>query len=305
MGIGTITPNPSAQLDVYDSVRGLLIPRVALTAANQPAPVTNPATGLLIFNTATAGVAPNNVVPGFYYWNGTRWYPSVNKGNATGDMQYWDGTKWISIPAGQHQQVLTWCHGRPQWGECPPDVVTISPSNNDYEGFVSSYNNSWNPTTQVVAGAWTINGSPANFRELIKFDLTTPPGAIVDSARLILYSDPTPDGGNKIDAQYGEYNGCDIKRITSPWTIPDQFSWNSQPATTELHKTMIPATVSISSNENCSVLVTDLVKDMISSGNNGFAISLQSEVTYKIRQYVGSRDPDTAKHPKLILYLHY
>jgi hypothetical protein len=30
-------------------------------------------TGLLIYNTATAGTAPNNVVPGYYFWNGTYW----------------------------------------------------------------------------------------------------------------------------------------------------------------------------------------------------------------------------------------
>jgi hypothetical protein len=31
------------------------------------------AAGLLVYNTATAGSTPNNVVPGYYYWNGTAW----------------------------------------------------------------------------------------------------------------------------------------------------------------------------------------------------------------------------------------
>jgi hypothetical protein len=26
-----------------------------------------------VYNTATAGTAPNNVVPGYYYWNGSAW----------------------------------------------------------------------------------------------------------------------------------------------------------------------------------------------------------------------------------------
>jgi hypothetical protein len=30
---------------------------------------------MLVYNTATAGVSPNNVVPGFYYWNGSKWIP--------------------------------------------------------------------------------------------------------------------------------------------------------------------------------------------------------------------------------------
>ncbi len=27
---------------------------------------------LLVYNTATAGTSPNNVTPGFYYWNGAK-----------------------------------------------------------------------------------------------------------------------------------------------------------------------------------------------------------------------------------------
>ena len=69
-------PDASAILDldvssaVFATKKGLLIPRIALTATNVAAPVTAPTTSLLIYNTATAGVAPNNVSPGFYYWDG-------------------------------------------------------------------------------------------------------------------------------------------------------------------------------------------------------------------------------------------
>lgn len=66
-------PNASSMLDVNDAARGILIPRVALTATNVAAPVVAPANWLMVFNTATAGVAPNNVWPGMYYWNGTAW----------------------------------------------------------------------------------------------------------------------------------------------------------------------------------------------------------------------------------------
>ncbi len=75
-GIGTTTPNASAKLDVSSSTLGFLPPRVALTASNVFAPIagtSSAAAGLLIYNTATAGTAPNNVVPGYYYWNGTSW----------------------------------------------------------------------------------------------------------------------------------------------------------------------------------------------------------------------------------------
>jgi hypothetical protein len=76
-GIGTTTPNAAAKLDVNASDKGFLPPRVALTATNVFAPVTGlsgstalaTAAGLLVYNTTTNG----NVLPGYYYWNGTLW----------------------------------------------------------------------------------------------------------------------------------------------------------------------------------------------------------------------------------------
>ncbi|MCS6818863.1 MAG: hypothetical protein RMJ53_08220, partial [Chitinophagales bacterium] len=71
VGIGTTTPD--GKLDIVSTNDGLLIPRVALTAANSSSPLTSPAVSELVYNTATAGTPPNDVTPGFYYWNGTRW----------------------------------------------------------------------------------------------------------------------------------------------------------------------------------------------------------------------------------------
>jgi hypothetical protein len=80
-GIGTTTPNASAKLEVASSTQGFLPPRVALTATNVFSPIvgtSNLAAGLLVYNTATAGSTPNNVVPGYYYWNGTLWVQISN-----------------------------------------------------------------------------------------------------------------------------------------------------------------------------------------------------------------------------------
>jgi len=84
-------PDASAMLDVVSTSKGLLIPRVALIATNAAAPVTSPATSLVVYNTATAGTAPNNVWTGFYYWDGTKWVriQDVN-----------DGTDWHVIGNG-------------------------------------------------------------------------------------------------------------------------------------------------------------------------------------------------------------
>lgn len=70
-GIGTTNPDASAKLEVNATNKGFLPPRVALTAINSASPITNPANGLMVFNTVTAGINPYQVVPGYYYWDGT------------------------------------------------------------------------------------------------------------------------------------------------------------------------------------------------------------------------------------------
>ncbi len=67
------TPDASAILDVVSSDKGMLIPRVALTATNAAGPITSPATSMLVYNTATDGTTPNDVTPGYYYWDGATW----------------------------------------------------------------------------------------------------------------------------------------------------------------------------------------------------------------------------------------
>lgn len=67
------SPEASAGLDVNYTDKGMLMPRVALTAANVASPIVSPATSLMVYNTATAGTSPNEVTPGYYFWNGTVW----------------------------------------------------------------------------------------------------------------------------------------------------------------------------------------------------------------------------------------
>lgn len=79
VGINNTSPDQSAALDVQSGVgisQGILIPSVLLTATNAAAPITLPAPTLLVYNTATAGVFPNNVYPGYYYNAGTALAPN-------------------------------------------------------------------------------------------------------------------------------------------------------------------------------------------------------------------------------------
>lgn len=87
-GIGTSSPDASAKLDVSATNKGFLPPRVALTSTSSALPITTPATGLIVYNTATVGTytSSTSVVPGYYYWNGSRWFnwsnPCLNLGKA-------------------------------------------------------------------------------------------------------------------------------------------------------------------------------------------------------------------------------
>lgn len=78
VGIGTVTPDASSALDIEATDQGILVPRIALLATNNNNPVAAPATSLLVYNTAIAGAAPNDVTPGYYFWDGTQWVRLLN-----------------------------------------------------------------------------------------------------------------------------------------------------------------------------------------------------------------------------------
>ena len=72
-------PHASAGLDVSFTNKGFLTSRVTLTGTTDVTTIASPATGLLVYNTATAGTSPNNVTPGFYYYDGAKWQRIINQ----------------------------------------------------------------------------------------------------------------------------------------------------------------------------------------------------------------------------------
>jgi trimeric autotransporter adhesin len=55
VGIGTVTPNASAMLEISAGNKGLLIPQVTLTDTRDITTIPSAANSLLIYNRATAG----------------------------------------------------------------------------------------------------------------------------------------------------------------------------------------------------------------------------------------------------------
>jgi hypothetical protein len=87
-------PDPTAMLDLVATDKGLLIPRVALTGNTDVVTVPAPTLSLMVYNTATAGVAPNDVSPGYYYWNGTFW---INMGTTGQNSTAYPSTNGITV----------------------------------------------------------------------------------------------------------------------------------------------------------------------------------------------------------------
>ena len=105
-GIGTVSPDASAKLDVSATNKGFLPPRVALTATNASGPISSPATGLFVYNTATTGTAPNNVVPGYYYWNGSAWVNLIASNTSIGLTNDQVGTSY-TLTSADNGKIIT------------------------------------------------------------------------------------------------------------------------------------------------------------------------------------------------------
>jgi len=97
VGIGTNSPNASAKLDITATNKGLLPPRVALTGTLDVSTIASPATALLVYNTATAGTSPTNVIPGYYYYNGSNWVNLIT--TATSGVPYTGATTAVNLGA--------------------------------------------------------------------------------------------------------------------------------------------------------------------------------------------------------------
>lgn len=70
VGINTTNPDPNSLLEISSTNKGFLKPRVNLTSTASPAPLTNHVEGMEVYNKATV----NDVTPGMYYNDGTRWF---------------------------------------------------------------------------------------------------------------------------------------------------------------------------------------------------------------------------------------
>ncbi len=75
VGIGTLTPHPSALLELSANDKGFLVPRINLQSVADVTTIAAPETSLLVYNTNAAISGGNGV--GFYYWDGAQWVQAI------------------------------------------------------------------------------------------------------------------------------------------------------------------------------------------------------------------------------------
>jgi hypothetical protein len=182
--------------------------------------------------------------------------------------------------------------------------LTLEACCNKNEGYVNSYvdyaHSNHNGVIQFTIGAGTHFGNPETARSFIKFDYKDIPStAVIISAKLSLYAIPNPGSGDLVHAHSGPANSFSIRRITSALNMA-QINWGNQPTFTTQNQVIVPQSTSFF-QDNTDMDVTNLVKDMMVNGNNGFFMQLQNEATYNFRQYCSSYYTDYTKRPKLVL----
>jgi hypothetical protein len=76
--------NPDAVLEIESTNKGLLLPRLALVSTTLAAPLSNFVKGMIVYDTVTV----NDVTPGMYYSDGTKWIKiSAGGGGGTTNIQ--------------------------------------------------------------------------------------------------------------------------------------------------------------------------------------------------------------------------
>lgn len=186
--------------------------------------------------------------------------------------------------------------------QAPQQTLTLQPSNNPFERllFGNTITEQSNHAVELTAATWTVNSQVVFVRGAFGFDLSSIPStATIISARLTLYSNPTPLNGSLTVPNEGPANAMLIRRIINSWT-PASTYWLNQPSTTATDQIVIPHT-SLPSLDLVDVDVKNMVATMVSSGNYGFMIQLQNEAIYNMRNFCSSLHAQSAKHPKLVV----
>jgi hypothetical protein len=88
VGIGTITPDSNAMLEILTADKGILLPRISLLNTTSSSPLSSHTKGMVVYNTGQNGSGTSSVFPGLYYNDGNGWIRFNPNTVKVGDLKH-------------------------------------------------------------------------------------------------------------------------------------------------------------------------------------------------------------------------
>ena len=148
VGLGTYTPSPSAILDVVDSTRGILIPRLDSTHRVN---ISSPALGLMVFDTTSKA---------FWYYNGSAWSKigSGSGGGLPSQISDADSNTTVTVEKNPNENIIRFTlNGTEAWVMKGKSLAPRNTNNSIFIGLDAGSNSSGNYNTIMGDSAFVTN----------------------------------------------------------------------------------------------------------------------------------------------------
>ncbi|MBV5281080.1 MAG: hypothetical protein JZU53_01465 [Paludibacter sp.] len=215
VGIGVRIPNASAMLDVSSTNKGVLLPRVKLTAIDDKTTVTAPVDGLIVYNVDGGAIAA-----GYYYFKGTQWHLLMDgntslSGDVTGSLGNTtvNKLKGIALPSGtlNDQDVLQYDNATSKWVNAQPSVKLNNLLSATGSNTIDNGNNAqiWNWNTSGSADPFTIASNAITSNNL--FTISSTNASHTGNALLVSSTATAPTDGIVHFDFKGNHSGNGLK----------------------------------------------------------------------------------------------
>lgn len=132
VGMNNNSPNPNAALDLNNTDgtndKGLLLPKVALTSTDSFTPMTAHVAGMKVYNTFTSAAGANQVTPGEYFNDGTKWVRVSSSSDSGNDWTLGGNTNGVLKELGTKdaQPIPFITNGTPKMNLSTDGVLALS-----------------------------------------------------------------------------------------------------------------------------------------------------------------------------------